>query len=68
MLAAWQTFTQLHATLDETEYSHACDTLFTRWEAIAQDLKDKRYMTMDQEIYHVLTCTDLMRTMSLREL
>lgn len=42
LLAAWRVFAQLHATLDEEEYSLACDTLFTRWEAIAQELKDRK--------------------------
>ncbi|KAH6629203.1 hypothetical protein C7974DRAFT_183029 [Boeremia exigua] len=41
MRAAWHTFAQLHAALDEEDYSQACDKLFLRWEAIAQELKDK---------------------------
>jgi hypothetical protein len=45
-LAALQTFARLHAELDADDYSHACDTLFTRWEAIAQELKDKK------SVYH----------------
>jgi hypothetical protein len=34
-----QTFTRLHATLTAEDYSLTCDTLCTRWEAIAQGLK-----------------------------
>jgi hypothetical protein len=39
-----QTFARLHATLSAEDYSLACDTLCTRWEAIAQGLKAKGYV------------------------
>ncbi|KAF2623499.1 hypothetical protein BU25DRAFT_175783 [Macroventuria anomochaeta] len=64
LVAAWQTFSRLHATLDDENYSLACDVLFTRWEAIAQELKDKAsdaydvYAQVLDDLYSVIAVID----------
>jgi hypothetical protein len=37
-------FAILHAKLDFPAYSRHCDSFFTRWEAIAQELKERKYV------------------------